>query len=383
MKIALCFPGCFRRGGVERVVLATANGLAERGHEVHVFAKRAETQELHEAVCFHCVDAPSSPGPWALARFPVACKRAMIESGLVFDVTGGFGVACPPSDVAWVQSVHARWLEVSRGDAGGTFGQRVRRRLNPFHAVALSMERRRFGHGGHRQLLALTGDVANDLKQFYDVESDRCAVLPNGYDPQAFNPSRAAELRNHAREQFGLSVDEPVVVFVANESQRKGLPVLLESVGRMQRPEVKVLAVGRLPEAEVRAAAEAVGMAKQLIMPGPVDDVTLAYAAGDVFALPTVYEAWGLVIVEAMACGIPVVTSELAGAAEAVNDGNNGWLLQNPDDVEALTRCLESAMDTLPMTAQDRSESVASYRWSRIIERYEAHLLAAVEAVDR
>ncbi|MEM9882365.1 MAG: glycosyltransferase family 4 protein [Planctomycetota bacterium] len=381
MKIGLCFSGCYRRGGVERVVLATANGLARRGHDVHVFARVFEPSELDPAVTPHPVPAPSKPPAWELLRFGARCAAEVRRSGLTFDALGGFGVACPATDLGWVQSVHARWLECSRGPAGGGAAQRLRRRLNPFHAAALRMERRRFGPGpgSHRRLLALSREVADDLSRFYGVADARITRLPNGVDTDAFHPARAAAGRDPARRRFGLTPDDRVLVFVANESPRKGLPSLIEAVARRGDPRVKLLAAGRLPQAEVRRHAARRGVEAQLRFTGPLDDVAEAYAAGDVFVLPTHYEAWGLVIVEALACGLPVVTTRRAGAAEAIDDGRTGRLIDDPGDVKTLADAVGGCLAGLPSTPAERHEAARRYRWERIVQRYETALREAAE----
>ena len=114
MRIALSFPGCHRRGGVERVVLECANFLAQHQHETHVFASRWDVDSLHPAVHRHQVAARVGPASLKLFEFAWQCRRAMDRSLLNRDVLGAFGVQSPPGGVLWVQSVHKAWLGISR-----------------------------------------------------------------------------------------------------------------------------------------------------------------------------------------------------------------------------------------------------------------------------
>lgn len=381
MRIGLCFPGCFRRGGVERVVLATANDLSARGHVVHLFAERWEVDQLSPRVIVHQVKASRGPAALALATFGRRCETAIEAQAEPLDLRLGFGVACPRCDVAWVQSVHARWIEVSADGAGGHLAQRWRRRLNPFHAVATAMEKRRFGASGHGHLLALTRDVGLDLERFYGVKEDRWSELPNGFEPDSFNPATARSSRQEARRAFGLDAEDRVLVFVANESIRKGLYDLLKATKTLKReiPSLKVLAAGRLPVNEVGAMAESLAVADRLVMSGPLDDVAQAYAAGDAFVLPTRYEAWGLVIVEALACGLPVVTSRLAGASVAIRKAAGCTLLENPADQQELIAGIRRALKCPPSMGDSPPPCVEPYRWDRIMDRLNARLLDEAE----
>jgi UDP-glucose:(heptosyl)LPS alpha-1,3-glucosyltransferase len=117
------------------------------------------------------------------------------------------------------------------------------------------------------------------------------------------------------------------------------------------------------------------GVWDQVKFVGPTSDVARYYAAADVFALPTEYEAWGLVIVEAMACGLPVLTSRLAGAAIAVQEGKTGELLDDPHSVTEIATKLKCLLDR-PVDRHAVSRSVELYTWDRILSRYEQILIA-------
>ncbi|HEY9719624.1 MAG TPA: glycosyltransferase, partial [Trichormus sp.] len=109
---------------------------------------------------------------------------------------------------------------------------------------------------------------------------------------------------------------------------------------------------------------------------GPSAEVYKYYAAADLFALPTKYEAWGMVIVEAMACGLPVVTSRLAGASVAVKEGINGLLLDNPSDPAEVAQKLRQALYSFRPQPETVADSVSEFSWDNILAKYEAILLA-------
>jgi UDP-glucose:(heptosyl)LPS alpha-1,3-glucosyltransferase len=114
-------------------------------------------------------------------------------------------------------------------------------------------------------------------------------------------------------------------------------------------------------------------LAGRLHWHGASSDVARFHAAADVFALPTTYEPFGLVIIEAMASGLPVITSGLAGAAVAIAEGNNGLLLDDPRDAEQLAQHLRALLDAgeRDRVGQAAAASVADYEWQQVFTRAE------------
>lgn len=369
MKVALSFPGCHRRGGVERVVLECANFLSQRGHETHVFASAWDLPSIDPAVRRHQIDGAVGPACLKMFSFAMACGKQMERSCATRDAFGAFGVQSPPGGVFWVTSVHKAWLEISRGYRG--FAGRFRQRCNPFHPAVLAREAYVFGGRRYRKLIALTPQVQSDLMRLYGVPAEDIVIIPNGFSPSEFNVNRALADRTEIRKRLGLRERDRVVVFAANELDRKGFYPLLDAVLRLADPSIRVLAVGRLNRGACAPHVARLGLQDKVIFTGPSSNIAEFYAAGDLFALPTTYEAWGLVIVEAMACGVPVVTSRLAGAAVAVSEGQSGYLLDDPRDAEEIASKLKLVLDGAHREREWIAESVARYAWDRVLVDYE------------
>ncbi len=138
------------------------------------------------------------------------------------------------------------------------------------------------------------------------------------------------------------------MLFVAHNFALKGLPTLLQAVGhlRKQRSQsVRLVAVGGKPERKYFRQAEQYGAAGGVEYLGAVADTAPLYAAADVFTLPTWYDSCSLVVLEALAAGLPVITTSHNGASEIMTDGQNGFVIQNPGDWEQLARHLEALTD--------------------------------------
>jgi UDP-glucose:(heptosyl)LPS alpha-1,3-glucosyltransferase len=109
---------------------------------------------------------------------------------------------------------------------------------------------------------------------------------------------------------------------------------------------------------------------------GASSDVARYFAAADFFTLPTYYEAWGLVIVEALATGIPVLTSRLAGAAVAVQENRTGLLVDDPHDEAEIAAKIDALLRMRLASPDEISQSVQAYRWETVLTRYEQILAA-------
>jgi UDP-glucose:(heptosyl)LPS alpha-1,3-glucosyltransferase len=375
MRVALTFPGCHRRGGVERIMLECANFLSRRGHDTHVFASEFDEQSLDPAVTRHPVTSAQRPALVRLAAFKSKSTRDLQTLNPPADVHAAFGVISPPGGVIWVQSVHRAWLEISQRSRG--LAGRLKQRANLTHPYILRLERQYFAGRQYAKVIALTEQVKADLMRFYNVPDRDIALVPNGFSPTEFNLANRAKQRPRMRQQLGYATTDKVVVVVANEMQRKGFVPLLCAIASLNDPSIKLLAVGRLNPRACEAELKELNLGGRVHFTGPTSNVADYYAAADVFALPTVYEAWGLVIVEAMACGLPVLTSRLAGASIAVEENHTGLLLENPADESEIAQKLSSLLHAHHDSPESIARSVAHYAWSEVLLDYEQIILSA------
>jgi UDP-glucose:(heptosyl)LPS alpha-1,3-glucosyltransferase len=355
-------------------VLECANFLAaHRGHQVDLIATAWDQQALDESVRVHPTRLAGLPSPLNVPAFALRSRHLIKRMVEPPDVVGSFGVHSPTNGVLWVTSVHQVWMEISRANRSPK--GRLKQRINLFHPIILAFERHHIGGRRYRKLIALTEQVKADLIRVYNVPPADIIVIPNGYSPCEFNFRQTTELRGQMRERLGYRDADRVVVFVANELDRKGFVPLLHAIADLRDSDVKLLAVGRLSAASVQAEIDRLEMSSRVRFAGPSGDVAAFYAAADVFALPTQYEAWGLVILEAMACGLPVLTSRLAGASIAVREGRSGELLDDPRDCKEISQKLTRLLSGRHDSPTDISNSVSSYAWQNLLPQYEQVLV--------
>lgn len=375
MRVVLSFQGCHRRGGVERVMLECANFLRSRGHLVTVLASEFDHAALDPQIEKLKV-APRFHNPLLrLVSFGAGSSRFLARLNPPPDVHAAFGVICPPGGVLWVPSVHRAWIETSQRERA--LGGQLKQWANPMHYYLLARERWYFKGRRYQRLIALSERVSADLTRFYGVPSADIEILPNGYNPAEFNVRRRISERDDARRDLGYAGSERVIVFVANELARKGFGPLIRAIAQLKSPKPKLLVVGRVTPGSYTREIGRLGLADGVKFIGPSSDVGHWYAAADLFALPTTYEAWGLVIVEALASGLPVLTSRLAGAAIAVREGQTGLLLDDPKDVREISAKLARLLERPPTDSAMVESTVSDYRWDQILPRYEQILMSA------
>jgi UDP-glucose:(heptosyl)LPS alpha-1,3-glucosyltransferase len=373
MKIAVTFSGCHRRGGVERVVFECVRHLAAKGHQVDVFAHdyETDTSPAIQYIRVPMTERPGFLGPWSFYRH---CTEMLDPSK--YDAVSTHGCVSPGGGVQWVHSVHKAWLEHSAKFRGAWSAGRIKQRLNPLHPILLHLEAGHFNNRRYRRVIAMTPTVKADLHRFYGVPDADVEIVPNGFSPTEFNLDRVNELRDAVRKELGYAESDRVIVFVANELERKGFGPLVRAMAELKDKNLRLLVVGRVSPDAHAAEIEKRGLTPFIRFVGPSRDVARYYAAADVFALPTQYEAWGLVIVEAMACGLPVLTSRLAGAAITVSEGVSGLLLEDPANVDEIRTKLDAIVSGGMAGREAIAKSVAMYQWPNVLNRYESLLLA-------
>lgn len=259
--------------------------------------------------------------------------------------------------------------------ARGNYGWRMVR--NPMHLFTAFRDRIRYRGRTHRAVVALTGQEARLLQEVYGRVRAPITVIPNGVDIDRFSPGDAAG-RAEVRRELGIPDDATVAVFVGHEYERKGLNLAIEALALA--PAVVLLVVGGTGEMIRRARAQArrAGVADRVVFAGERPDPVPLLRASDVLVLPSAYEANALVVLEALACGVPVVSTRVGFAPDLLVDGENGFLVER--DAAAVGARL-AELDAEPLDAwRERARRTAEqHSWREVAGRYLA-LAQSLEA---
>jgi len=259
--------------------------------------------------------------------------------------------------------------------ARGHYAWRMAR--NPLHLFTSARDAVRYRSRIHRVVVCLTDGERDLLRETYPRLRPRAVVIPNGVATERFRPPTAAA-RVAARAAIGAAGDEMVAVFVGHEFDRKGLDIALRALRGADG--VLLLVVGGSPEmvAGAEERARALGVADRVRFVGRQADPVPFLHAGDVFVLPSAYEANALVVLEALACGLPVLSTRVGFAPDIIVDGENGFLLER--DTSDLVRRLAdvAAGDATEWRARARA-TAERFAWDAVARRY----LALAEEIAR
>ena len=210
------------------------------------------------------------------------------------------------------------------------------------------------------------------------VSPERSLVVYNGVDFKSF-PLRDKPARDAVRAALSMPEDAPVVISVGRLAEQKGYPYLLEAFALVRKndPKMILLVLGAGPlEAELKAKAEALGLGDSARFLGVQADVASYYAAADVFALASLWEGFGNVIVEAMATGLPPLVTDVCGAAEGIADGISGYIVPSKD-AAALAQAMGRAFalskeERLAMGARAREAVLGRFSAEAMVGAYQS-----------
>jgi UDP-glucose:(heptosyl)LPS alpha-1,3-glucosyltransferase len=352
-------------------------------YEIHLYSTRVEDVDLSQ-INWHRV--PALPGPhlvgylWWFAANSIVRRWDRKRSNLTPDLIYSPGINCLDADII---SVHIVFAE---------FYRRVENKLrflnNPiarwpllihrltYYALIRALERRVYTRPDV-SLVVVSQKVAADLSRFYR-RKENLRLIYHGCDVKRFYPRRRCELREATRSELGLRQNEFVVLLIGNDWKKKGLNCLLAAVARLADRDLRILVVGKDDTTPYRSILERNHLADRVQFLPPRRDVEFYYAAADLYAGPSLEDAFALPPLEAMACGLPVIVSRQAGVSEIIHHGEDGLILEDPEDAltlaEWIRRLLQDA-DFLRTLASNAARTAQKFTW----ESNAAEMKALVE----
>ena len=347
MKIALINETFSSRGGGrERYAQELAGGLLEAGCDVHLVG--CSFADVPAGAVTHAVHPLRRPKWLRLLDFS-RCVRQLLQHEH-FDITYTL-TQTYPSDLAFLASgVHQHWMHLRHPYV---VPRTLANLLRPVHLANLYLESRMFGPHMPRQIIASSHLVEQQLIHYYQVPPERIIVIHHGADARIYNLEARQRYRAEQRQALGLQPDDVALLHVSHNWKRKGVPTILRALRDLGAAgqAYRVVVVGQGQPAPYRQWAARNGLKDRVLFPGPAAHIERFYAAADLFVLPTVYDPFALVCVEAMACGLPVITTAAAGASELITPGINGLVLNEAHDHVTLAGHLRDLLDKDRRTA--------------------------------
>jgi UDP-glucose:(heptosyl)LPS alpha-1,3-glucosyltransferase len=383
-RIAIVSPFIDKRHGTERSVAECIDRLSGQ-YEIHLYSNRVEDVDIGKIV-WHRV--PALPGPhligysWWFVANHLWRWRDQKFRGQTPEVVFSPGINCLDADVIHVHVVFAQLIEhmreqlLFRRNPWKTWHEVTHRRI--YYSLISWLERRIYPNP-KINLIAVSRKTAGDLSRFYG-RSGNIQIAYHGLDLERFQPARRTSLRSQAREQLSLGPDDFAVLLIGNDWKSKGLPCVIDAVAHLADPRFTILVVGRDNPAPFQNAIQERGLSGRVHFLPPRSDVEFYYAAADVYASPTLEDSFGLPPAEAMACGLPVITSRAAGVSEIVRSGEDGFVVEQPTDFMELAKILQKLAANSELRdriSENAIRTASELTWENSAE----HLRVAWEAV--
>lgn len=364
MRIALVRRRIGAFGGGEWFIHEMARGLLLRGHEVHFIAEQYAGTLAGD---FHAHTTQLPAGGSARAQaFRAFAESVTAPLEPVIIVSGERAV---PGDIYRAgDGAHQAWLERHAAATGNPL-TRFLIQHHPRHKRQLDDEAELFAHPRLKAVIANSQMVAGDLRRCHpQFPADRIRVIYNAIDLQPQYSFLAQHSPADCRAQLGLPGDRPVILFAGSNFQRKGLAALLAAAPAVADLKPYLVIVGKGDAGMARSAARSFPPGLELRLCGAQENLKPYYRAADLFVLPTLYDPFSNVCLEAMALEVPVLTTPANGFAEIIRrhavgavigeDGALPDLLRRFLAPQENTACREriracrAAYDLLPFTIQ-------------------------------
>lgn len=374
MRIAYAMINCNRRDGSARAVNEVAERMAKRGHEVHLYARKAEDLDL-DLIKWHRVPGPGWPEIADFYSYYRATNRLLAKHS--YDIVHSIGVNTARADVFTIQNIQPAKVEILKklgSEEKVSLPRRITRWL--YLTVTSAIEKKLYtARLGHKPptFMPVSRGVEAELRRHYEIGESPVRIVPNAADTEKFRPLESVERRAWRREQE-IPKDVPLAVFAGGEWARKGLHLAIQGIGKMQNKTLWLFVAGDDPDRErFKRMAKDAGVSDRVVFGGFRKDVEKAMGSADLFLFPSYYEAFSLATIEAAACGLPIVATEINGTEDFIIPGETGeFVKHDPADIAAVLDRLVSNPDKVAeMGKAARRRVEDEYTWDRVADMTE------------
>ena len=369
----------YHHAGAEIAAYPLTFAMAQRGHEIDVFTMSIDSKDSfdkHDGVNIHRYGTRLR-----IEKANLSLKIFQKPLDSQVDIIHAH-FSTPPAELAALKYVKRKDVPLIltyHGDAQESFGSLIRRTVLSFYNKYLLDK------------VLLGADIIIAPSEYYIKESrflgkykDKIVVIPNGVNIEEFDLSYSKE---ECRERLGLSVNGTIILFVGSLAPYKGPDILIRAMTRVIKevPDIKLVFVGSGKiRNELEGLADKLGIENYVKFTGFIGDIfkkALYYRAADVFVLPSYSESFGIVNLEAMACGVPIVASKIGGIPDVVKDGENGLLVPPKDEralADAIIYLLEND-DIREKMGKNGRKKAEGYSWEKIAEETEEVYLSLMK----
>jgi len=383
LRLAVVSPFVDRCHGTERALAELLDRLARTYQcEIHLYANRVEDLSVNHSggvlspgtgeIFWHRV--PSVPGPHLLQFFCWFYLNRLWRWAHAFfrrtsfDLVLSPGINCSDADVVIVHALFHRLRELLQEKAitsSGGIGMLSRIHRRAYYALLTRLERRVYTDQGV-SLAAVSQRTAGLLAGYFHRQDVR--VISNAVDTAQFSSTVRLSRRSEARLRRNFRDGDFVLLLIGNDWDNKGLSTIFEALPELADTPLKLLIVGNDDASLWRRMAERLGVHDRCNWETGSTDILDVYAAADIYVSPSREDSFGMPVAEAMACGLPVVTSVFAGVSSLLHDGIDGFVLQEPRDAEMLGKLIRMLFEQKELrdhVGEAGAKTALKWTWDR------------------
>lgn len=384
MDIAFCYESVLpTRGGCETYIAGLARRLVADGHDVHLYACRWDDAALPEKIHYHPVKVASRPRflrPW---NFAAACSRALAlahhQVSIGFDKILGLDIVYPQGGL-YAASARHNLLKYRSSLVQQLIS--LCKWFDPAHRSFLALERKQYLGMNQPLVIAISEMVRNHFQEYLRFSAADLRLVRLAPDPERLDECDRPRRRLEWRQTWGIAPDTTVALFVGLNYRLKGLVPLLHAVKRLPNRPFCLLVAGHPHTAEFERLARRLGVEHRVRFIGYCKDMRNGYFASDMLVHPTFYDPCSHVVLEAMTCGLPVITSRYNGASELLHPPREGYVIDDPHDHEQLAWCLTQLLDPARRAACGQAGRKTASQWT-FEHHYRQMLSVFAEALAR
>lgn len=351
MKIALTATQYNRHGGEARYSVELAENLYKKGHEVHVYTSKVSTKS--EGITFHHLPNIPPEYPRVLSYIPYFIQNCLNFRSHDFDIVHTAGNESLYQDIITTHSIHAAGMEYKKKYSSTGVGV--------LDKVLLTVENHIYTKQLFKKAICASESTKAELQHFYKIPDELIEVIPYGVNPDEFYPY----------ENKNKDSDKITLMIVATEFLRKGVPELIHATNILaEKHDIRLMVVGS-PSVEGNGRGKDYydSLAnKNIIFTGKVDNLNDYYNMTDIFVFPTKYEAFGLPLLEAMSCGLPVITTNI-GAGNLITNYKDGIWFDDPTSVDDIVNKIEMVIQDEQLRkrlSREARKTAMKYTWERM-----------------
>ena len=403
MQLAVVSPFLDRRHGTELCIIEQIERFAHQYHwGIELYAQKVSqlsgvspasgvSWSSPDSIVWHKV--PDIPGPhllkylwWFFAnhwRRWWDRRSGRVRPNLVYSP----GINCLDADVIVVHIVFHEFYRRVKSELTlrslplRSWPRAIHRKL--YYRLIISLERKIYRDPGVR-LVAVSHLLAGHLESHF--RRTDVTVIPNAVDTLRFSETTRKARRAASRQAHHFGENEFVLLLIGNDWKNKGLGALLRACALLTDLPLRLLVVGSDDPIFFRPDIEQLRMQDRLRFEAPSSDVLVFYAVADLYVGPSLEDSFGLPILEAMACGLPVIASAHAGASEMIHDGETGFILRDPQDQLELARLIRRIYEEktlrLAMGEAASQHVLANCGWDENVEKTREFLESTLQQLS-